>query len=121
MHLATPGNMNGRHSGYSGTQRIIESAQQYTVTEQDGGAFIRMTAAAGPQFVLLGNNVGAGFWVDVMREGAASTIAFNTIEPGVTIRSRGDRTELNGQYAQARAECIAPGVWVLSGDLTAGG
>ncbi len=117
----TTGNINSPRSGYTGTQRIVVSDAQYAVTEHDGGSLIRMTAAAGSQFVLLGANVGAGFCVDVVREGAGSTIAFNATDPGVTVRSRGDRTELNGQYAKARATCIAPGEWVLDGDLTAGG
>lgn len=121
MPEASPGNLNGRRSGYTGTRRYVSSATQYTVSEADGGGMVRMTAAAGPVFVVLGANVGAGFYVDVMREGASSTVAFNALDESVTLLSRGDRTELNGQYAVGRAECIEPGVWLLSGDLTAGG
>lgn len=121
MNNNTTGNMNGDRAGHTGSFATLEYDGQHTVLETDGGSLLRMTAAAGPNFVILPANLGVGFFVDVVREGAGSTIAFNATDPEVTIRSRDDRNELTGQWSRARAEVIAPNTWLLSGDLTAGG
>ena len=120
MDKAT-GNMNGRRSGYTGTRRDISSdAASYSVTEHDGGALVRMTADAGIQSIPLGATVGPGFYVDFVASGG-STVRFTSTGPEVTVNSRGNRYDIAGQHGVARAECIGPGEWVVSGDLVSGG
>lgn len=115
-----PNNLNGRRAGYTGTRQSSSfDAANVPVHEHDGGSLLRCNAAGGVQIVALGDNVGPGFSIDVMAEGTA-TVRIGSTGPGITVHSRGDRYDLAGQYAIAHAECIEPGVWVVSGDLITG-
>jgi len=119
MHIPTPGNINGRNTGYTGTRPIVEATGNYTVEPQHGGGMIRCTQAANDVFVTLTATVGPGFFLDIMADGATSTVQFDSAD-GVIIRSRGGRLQLVDRYSVARAECVAPGEWVISGDVETG-
>jgi len=119
MKTTATGNINGRNTGQTGTRPIVEATGDYTVEPQHGGGMIRCTQAANDVFVTLTATVGAGFFLDIMADGATSTVQFDTAD-GVTVRSRGGRLQLVDRYSVARAECIAPGEWVVSGDVETG-
>lgn len=102
--------------GGSSRQTVLTEAGSFTVTAEQEGALIRVSAGG---TITLPGGLPVGFFVDVEAESATQTgfLAF----PPATSQSRGDRTVLNGQYARARAQVIDTNLWLLDGDLTVGG
>lgn len=114
----TPGNLNGRKSGYTNTTQVLALTASFAIEESHGGKLLQLDTAV-PSQVQLTDTVGPGFSAVIMQAGAGQ-VSFISL-PGIVVRSRDDRTNLAGQYACAEITCTAPGEWLICGDVVSGG
>jgi hypothetical protein len=103
----------------SSLSKTITSTAATTIstTDTNAGSMIQTTATSAVAITIT-NTLTAGQFIDFVQYGSGGQITFSA-GTGVTLVSSGTKLKTSAQYAVASVQCLAAGIYLLFGDLSA--